>query len=204
MMRENAVKPDNAAELKSIRAVLHAPQSSPLPSTPPKNGREPPLNPWPRTDATLAVNTIPMSTAGKVIRALLLIALTIAVVAQGTAQDNQNTLKLSDAQKATLRALQGDSAAKTATILGKLPQIAKVFNANLLSDTPDAELDQKLSQQMAESFAEVIRLRLGRIRATAKALTPEQRLALGLELKKSDGPYLFDDLVREVLGDPAK
>ena len=145
---------------------------------------------------------MPMSTSVVVVRVFLLFALSLALVAQEPPRSEG--VKLTDSQKQTLRTLQADSAAKTAAILGKLPEIAKAFHTNLLSDKPDAELDQKLSQQMVESFADVIRLRIGRIRSAVKSLTPGQRAAIAAELKQSDSPYVFDDLVVKVLGDPAK
>jgi len=111
---------------------------------------------------------------------------------------------LTEAQKQTLRSLQADAAAKTAQVLQALPATAKSFNANLLSEAPDPEIDRKLGQKMADAFAEIIQLRLARIRNSAKVLTREQRLALEAELQKPDSAYLFDDLLQKVLGDPGK
>jgi hypothetical protein len=138
---------------------------------------------------------------------LLLAALSLAAVpAQESPQDPYKdpspALNLTEAQKRTLRALEAESAAKAAAALLELPQLARSFNTNLLSAEPDPKLDRQLGREMADTFAKVIQLRLVRIRAAAKTFTPEQRQALAAELKKPDAPFLFDDLVRRVLGDP--
>jgi len=142
---------------------------------------------------------MPVSASRIVVRTVLLLAFPLALVAQPS-----KSVDLTAAQKQTLRTLQADSAAKTSAVLAKLTELAKAFNVNLFSDKPDPELDRKLSEQMAEGLADVIRFRLERIHSAAKALTPEQRSALAAELKKPDSPYLFDDLVQKVFGDSAK
>ncbi len=60
----------------------------------------------------------------------------------------------------------------------KLPEEARRFNANLLAEKPDPELDEKLGRELADTFAAAIQLRLARIRESAKVLTREQKLAL--------------------------
>jgi len=137
------------------------------------------------------------------LRTFVFAVLTLGVFAQEK-PENAKAVNLTEAQKQTLLKLQADAASKAATVLSQLPRLAKAFNANLLSETPDPELDKKLGRQMADAFSEVIRLRLARIRKAAQVLTPAQRSALARELNKPDAPYLFDDLVRKFLGDPAK
>jgi hypothetical protein len=67
----------------------------------------------------------------------------------------------------------------------------------------DPEIDEKLAPgKWPIPFAEVIRLRVARIRSAARTLTPKQRMPPAAERKKPDGPYLFDNRVRKVLGDP--
>lgn len=139
------------------------------------------------------------------VRVLFVFAISLtAASAQESSQDLSKSISLTEVQRQALKALENDSAAKAAGALLKLPEIARAFNANLLSERPDPELDQKLSHQMEEIFAEVIRLRISRIHSAVKTLTPEQRRALAEELKKPDAPYIFDDLVKRVLGDERK
>ena len=125
-----------------------------------------------------------------------------ALPAQETPPKPAQSLRLTQAQKQALQALQADSVKKAAAAVLRMAQATRGFNANLLSDAPDSEIDRKVDREMADTFAEVAQLRLARIRNAAKVLTREQRLALAAELRKPDSPYLFDDLVRKVLGDP--
>jgi hypothetical protein len=111
-------------------------------------------------------------------------------------------MNLTEAQKQALRTLEADAVTRTRVTLDKLPDIARRFNANLVSENPDPELEKKLSQEMEDIFSEVIRIRLARIRSAARTLTSEQRQAIATELKKPNAPHVFDDLVRTVLGSP--
>jgi Spy/CpxP family protein refolding chaperone len=127
---------------------------------------------------------------------LVVLGLLFAALLQGQ--------ELTAAQKQALAALQADSVARTAAALRDLGETAKKYNANLLSEAPDPEIDRQLGQQMVDRFAELIRLRLARIHASAKALTAEQRRALAKESKKPGAPFLFDDLVKQAFGDPPR
>jgi hypothetical protein len=143
--------------------------------------------------------------AGAVARLCLLGALSLAVMpAQESPQEPSRTRELTEGQKRALQALEAESTAKAAAGLLRLPQLARAFNANLLSPEPDPQIERQLGDEMADIFAQAIRLRLFRIRSAARILTAEQRLAVAAELQKPDAPYLFDDLVRKVLVDPKK
>ncbi len=139
----------------------------------------------------------PLRVAARIVFA----ALPMLAVAQ--AQDNHTGTKvqLTPEQRQELRALQAGSASKAPEELRVLMLAAKRFNANLLSPSPDAALDDKLGKELVNGFANLIQLRVERIRAAAKVLTPEQKAALAAALEKSDSPLLFDDLVRKVFGD---
>jgi len=135
---------------------------------------------------------------GAAARILLLAALSPAVVpAQERPQDPPQTISLTEAQKRILQTLEAESGERAAALLLRLPETAKRFNTNLLAATPDPELDRKLGREMADTFAEAIQLRIARIRSAAKALTPEQRLALVAELKNRTPPTCSTILSKE-------
>ena len=135
--------------------------------------------------------------------ALLAVLLPAAVPAQETSAAPKS-VSLTTVQKQSLRSMRAASMAKAGSGLSSLAQASRKFNANLLSETPDPKLDQDLSRQLVETFAEILQLRLARLRSSAAILSREQKAALAEELKKPDAPFLFDDLVRKVLGDPKK
>lgn len=138
------------------------------------------------------------------VRVALLSTLSLAAAPAQETRQPANGIQLTEAQKQLLTRLQAESTAKAARLMLKLPQAARSFNANVLAEKPDPELDRRLSREMADMFSAVIQLRIARIRESAQVLTREQKQALAEELKKPDAPPFFDDLVRKVLGDPKK
>lgn len=147
------------------------------------------------------VKGMPSDSLGLALRIVFVAALMPAVVPAQENQAPEPAVRLTPEQRQKLSALEAESASKAVEQMRILVLAAKRFNANLLSRSPDTELDQKLGQELVNGFAELIQLRIDRIRAGVKSFTPEQKAALAAELEKSDSVLLFDDLVKKVFGD---
>jgi hypothetical protein len=147
------------------------------------------------------VNMMSSYSPGVAARIFFAALLTLAIAPAQKKQASGPEVQLTPEQRQVLRALQAQSASKAAEEMRTLTLTAKRFNANLLSPSPDTELDQQLGKELVGGFADLIQLRINRIRAAAKTFTPEQKVALAAELEKSDSVLLFDDLVQKVFGD---
>jgi Spy/CpxP family protein refolding chaperone len=113
---------------------------------------------------------------------------------------------LSDAQKRAIEAIGKDleNKAQLPAVL-KLASLAKDYDRNILAEKPDAALEQKLGDELAQTVsqlaAEAVRLRVQAVGEMAKLLTPDQKQLLLAELDKPDANPDLVELIKKVLGD---
>jgi hypothetical protein len=125
-----------------------------------------------------------------------------------TRQAASSPAALTEPQKQALQqaAKTGESELKTkeAQIKEKLVGIVKGLARDLLSATPDPELERKLSSELADAIskvlAEAINVKLNQTREMVKLLTPEQKKLLLAELDKPDANPDLTELIGKVLG----
>lgn len=113
---------------------------------------------------------------------------------------------LTDAQKRAMEAIGKDLESKIQpTSALKLASLAKDYDRNILAEKPDAVLEQKLGDELAEAVsqlaAEAVRARVRAVSEMAKLLTPDQKKLLLAELDKPDANPDLVELVKKVLGD---
>ena len=140
--------------------------------------------------------------------AALVLALSIGSVlgqAQAVPPAAPSATTLTDAQKQAMEAIGKDLESKVqlAAVL-KLASLAKDYDRNILAEKPDAELQQKLGDELVEAgsqlAAEAIRARVRAVSEVAKLLTPDQKKLLLAELNKPDANSDPLDLIKKVLG----
>ncbi len=146
----------------------------------------------------------------------LMIRLLVFVIAlcAGTAVSGQEAAPaaMSPAQRQALRQIM-DSDEKETKIQAesgsqKLGEIAKRIDRNLLADTPDDELHRKLSAELVDTVAGLVRtalnIKLNTARELAKVLTPEQKKLVLAELDKPGANPDLTDLIGRVFAQPKK
>lgn len=113
---------------------------------------------------------------------------------------------LTDVQKRAMEAIGQDLQNKVQPMaVLRLASLAKDYDRNILAEKPDAVLEQKLGDELAETVsqlaAEAVRLRVRAVSDMAKLLTPDQKKLLLAELEKPDANPDLVELIKKVLRD---
>ncbi len=143
---------------------------------------------------------------------LILIAAFCSGAAGMAAEQSAPATELSPAQRQQIQqiaqAAETETKAQAASGFLKLAEIAMRIDRNLLSETPDNALHEKLSSELAEAVAGVVRtaiyLKLNTVRDLAKVLTPEQKKLVLAELDKPGANPDLTELVKKVFPEPKK
>jgi len=145
---------------------------------------------------------------------LVLLAATCPVTAfaQEAAASTPAANALTAQQKQTLQqvaqAAEADAKTQAAALALKAVPIVKEIDRNLLSDAVNEELDHKLSAELSQTIADLVRVAIqAKLRAAhdmAKALTPAQKKALLAEIEKPGANPDLGELIPKVFGDQKK
>ncbi len=108
---------------------------------------------------------------------------------------------LTDAQKQRLQAIEASAGPKADQLSQTIGAMAKAFDRNILSDRPDPAVDAKLTDQITESAAQAVRLRMSIVKDMVKVLTPQQKNALLAELEKPNANPDLAELIGKMLGE---
>ena len=132
--------------------------------------------------------------------------LAAAGAAQGPAVE-RDPIALSPEQREALQKIlaAGDADAKTRVqpAAQKLADVAREIDRNVLSEKPDAGLNEKLRTSMIEAVVELVKIaldfKLAAVSEIGKTLTPEQKKFLLAELEKPGSNPDLTDLVQKKL-----
>ncbi len=124
----------------------------------------------------------------------------------------QNAPALSPAQRQEMQqiaqAAEEETKAQAESGVLKLGEIATRIDRNLLSETPDDAVHQRLSNELADAAAGLVRtaiyLKLNTVRDLAKVLTPEQKKLVLAELERPGTDSDLTELLKKVFPEPRK
>lgn len=124
----------------------------------------------------------------------------------------QNTPALSPAQRQEIQqiaqAAEKETKAQAESGILRLGEIATRIDRNLLSETPDDAVHQKLSDELADAAVVLVRtaiyLKLNTVRDLAKVLTPEQKKLVLAELERPGTNPDLTELLKKVFPEPRK
>jgi len=140
------------------------------------------------------------------------IMLMLALGSVGLLRGEESAPALTLAQRQVFHEIMqsAEKAAKTqeAADILKLGEIAKRIDRNLLSEKPDAALHERLSNELTDAVAGLVRtaitLKLNTVRDLARVLTPEQKRLVLAELDKPDANPDLTELLKKVFPEPKK
>jgi Spy/CpxP family protein refolding chaperone len=121
----------------------------------------------------------------------------------------ENAPALTAAQRQSFQDIM-QSAEKAATAQAaadvlKLGEIAKRIDRNLLSEKPDEAIHEKLSAELTDAVAGLVRaaiaIKLNTVRDLAKVLTPEQKRFVITELDKPGANPDLTELLKKVFSE---
>jgi hypothetical protein len=108
-----------------------------------------------------------------------------------------------DALKQVIAAAEAELKTKAQAAAVDLATIAKDIDRNILSETPDPELDRELRAKLISAVTEVVRLaiaaKLAAVWEIGKLLTPEQKKLLLAELEKPGANPDLSELVQRTI-----
>jgi Spy/CpxP family protein refolding chaperone len=141
-----------------------------------------------------------MSYLLKLLAALCALAVVLGAQ-QKPALTPEQRLKVEQIVKDTEERAKTDAA----TLALKAAELVSGIDRNLLSEKPDQELDRKLSAELEDTLASLVRAairgRLAAVHELAKVLTPEQKKLAIAELDKpGSGVMGMQDLIEKVFG----
>jgi hypothetical protein len=128
------------------------------------------------------------------------------------AQEKGPEAALTPAQRDTIRQIIADgekeTKAQSEALAQKLGEIAKAIDRNLLSEKPDESVHAKLSGELADAVAGLVRTAIGAKLKTmgelAKVFTPGQKKFLLGELEKPGANPDLAELVKKAFGEAKK
>ncbi len=122
-----------------------------------------------------------------------------AFTAQAQTLDTSNGVNaLSATQFEAVKSIRAKAAREAAPLAMKLASTVKQIYANMLADKPDEKLRKRLSRQMTETTGKIVLIKGETIREMVNLLTPEQKVLLKTEMKKSDAPADLSELMQRI------
>jgi NTP pyrophosphatase (non-canonical NTP hydrolase) len=127
-------------------------------------------------------------------------------------QEQAPVTALSPAQRQEFQkiaqAAEKEAKVQAETLAQTLGEVARKIDRNLLSDQPDPELHRRLSDELADAVAGLVRtaihMKLDTARDLVKVLTPEQRKLVLAELEKPGANPDLTELLGKVFPDSKK
>ena len=127
-------------------------------------------------------------------------------------QEQAPSAALSPAQRQSLQQIiqsaEKETKAQTDAESQKVGEIVKRIDRNLLSDKPDDELHARLSAELADALAGLVRMaltaKLKAARELVKVLTPEQKKLVLAELDKPGANPDLTELLGKVFAEKKK